>query len=277
MNYKKLSLILPFSNSQRVSSSSDDDFDDDNAQTTRPVQKDFAQSPATNSQYMASQPHSSESTEVANDHTEYAPHRPVTATDMHANYATSSTPQHRMTVSELSLIANNYHDQQVASEAEYLELINDLHEGLLNFFANIQFANQQFCAVDKDNPAIKEHTNFMAKELLAAIREDFDLKCIRRLENYPYHEMRDIVRFLDHPYMRKEKVRIFSDGIVERCVPVFSLLRDLVNDVVTDPDLRRAFGGGKYYHEDTMYSCNEQCFVSDINCFFDTAIPYFEA
>lgn len=270
MNYKKLSLILPFSNSQRVSSSSDDDFDDDTTQTTRPVQKDFAQNNHT--QYMANQPHNAEGTE--SDNAEYGMHK---SADVHQHYSGSNATQHRMTVSELSLIATNYHDQQIASQSEYLELINDLHEGLLNFFANIQFANQQFCEVDKDNPAIKDHTNFMAKELLSAIREDFDLKCIRRLENYPYHEMRDIVRFLDHPYMRKEKVRIFSDGIVERCVPVFALLRDLVNDVVTDADLRRAFGGGKYYHEDTMYSCNEQCFVSDINCFFDTAIPYFEA
>jgi hypothetical protein len=273
MNYKKLSLILPFSNSQRVSSSSDDDFDDD-AQTTRPVQRDFVQNQTSSQQHMN---HNTDENDSIQNQSEYTMQKPIAAPEeQHKHYA-PNTQHHRMTVAELSLIANNYHDQQVASQAEYLELISDLHEGLLNFFANIQFANQQLCEVDKDNPAIKDHTNFMAKELLSAIREDFDLKCIRRLENYPYHEMRDIVRFLDHPYMRKEKVRIFSDGIVERCVPVFSLLRDLVNDVVTDADLRRAFGGGKYYHEDTMYSCNEQCFVSDINCFFDTAIPYFEA
>ena len=273
MNYKKLSLILPFSNSQRVSSSSDDDFDDDTAQTTRPIHKDFNQQSATADSIASGE----DFTTTTTSQSEYMKAQPIPEPAQYRSDISSNNEQHRMTVSELSAIAHNYQERQMASEAEYIDLINDLHAGLLNFFANIQFANQQFCEVDKDNPAIKEHTNFMAKELLAAIREDFDLKCIRRLENYPYHEMRDVVRFLDHPYLRKEKIRIFSDGIVERCVPVFALLRDLVNDVVTDPDLRRAFGGGKYYNEDTMYSCNEQCFVSDINCFFDTAIPYFEA
>lgn len=275
MNYRKLSLILPFNNSQRVSS--DDDFDGDDI----PDQKQTSEQ-----SFESSQNHMSGSIiKEMQEHTENKRQADISENIASAGSRFTADPRYnsvdnankRITVAELGVIANNYHEQQIAAEAEYIKLIEDLHEGLLAFLANIQFANQQFCAVDKDNPAIKEYTNFMAKELISAIREDFDLKCIRRLENYPYHDMRDIIKFLEHPYMRKEKIRIFADGVVERCIPVFSLMRDLVNDVVTDPDLRRSFGGGKYYHEDTMYSCNEQCFVSDVNCFFDTAVPYFES
>lgn len=275
MNYKKLSLILPFSNSQRVSSSSDDEFDGDdlnNQDSRESVERNYEQNNhhGVNNNYK-----DISEAEPKRAREEYGLDNSFNESKKY--FATNDQNKARLTVAELGTIANTYHEQQAASEAEYIGLIEDLHEGLLGFLANVQFANQQFCAVDKDNPAIKEHTNYMAKELLTAIREDFELKCMRRLENYPYHDMRDIVRFLDHPYMRKDKIRIFADGIVERCIPVFSLMRDLVNDVVTDADLRRAFGGGKYYHEDTMYSCNEQCFVSDVNCFFDTAVPYFDS